>query len=371
MFLDKLGLVNFRNFQRASVEFSDLTIIFGENAAGKTNLLEAIYLLSFGQSFRDVLEGEVINKDASFCRIVGEIRNDRRLRLELIFEKKDNKFSKITKINGIKRPSKSFFGKLSCVLFSPADLNLIYSSPSLRRRYFNLVSAQSEPEFRITLVKFQKVLQSRNKVLAKISEGRAGLEELEFWNKKFIDYASQIYLERRRIVNFFNQWIGVAYNTISGQKRELKINHQSSIRGKTLGEAQAYLKEMLPKIQDREVRFGFTLLGPQRDDFVFILDGWPVFSFASRGEARTVVLALKFIELKFLEENNIKPILLLDDVFSELDKARREFLCNLLKRQQTVVTTTDLDHIEKRYQQQATLFEVSNTRVARKKDNVL
>lgn len=363
MQLRNIKLINFRNFNNIKIDFSDLTVFLGGNGAGKTNLLEAIYFLSSGHSPKDINIQELIKKGESFSRLLGEIEGQKEIKLELILEKKNQEIIKTPKINSVKKLNKDFFNKFKCVLFSPEDLNLIYSPPYLRRKYFNLVCANLQPNFKINFLKFQKTLQARNKLLSNIAEGKAKIDEIDFWNDKLIKYGSLIILERKKIVDSFNKWLPLVYKTISGQDKELKIDYNSQIKGNDLIEISKNFQKEILLNQNKEIKFGFSLVGPQRDDFIFTFSGEPIFNFASRGEVRTIILSLKFIELKFLEEAGFKPILLLDDVFSELDGARRDFLSGLFKRQQTIVTTTDLEHIQEKVREKAKIFKIQNNKL--------
>ncbi len=326
MELRNIELVNFRNFENLKLNFPKITIIFGDNKEGKTNLLEAIYFFTFGKSFRGVVDQELINWNKDFSRILG-IFGGKKVEIEIILTSnfisgvndKQN-FSqqylketfissearnkvlargevlKKIKINGTLKKLRELFGKVNLILFSPTDINIILGSPRLRRRFFDLIILSCDKKYQKLLLDFKKILHSRNKLLFKIKVGRARPCELDFWNQEFFKYAELIFQKRKEIVNFFNQILPANYKYLGGNNDFLEIEYLPNLNKN---------KEKLNKIQFREIKFGFSLIGPQKDDYRFNLNKKLLADFGSRGELRTAVLAFKLAELRFKERLKI------------------------------------------------------------------
>lgn len=360
MILRELRLSNFRNFKRTQVNFSNLVIFFGGNASGKTNLLEAIYFLAYTFSFREKDSSFLIKYNENFSHLWGLVENQKEMALEVFLVKKNNSVEKKVKVKSLQKKLSDFLGNLNVVLFSPTDLDLILGPPTLRRRYFNLVISQIDSRYRGNLLKFRSLLKARNKLLFLLSQGKGKISELDFWNSKLVELGSFLILKRKKALEFFKKWCPVAYEALTSEKKDFEVEYKPQIKGESLEEIQKDFKRNLQKSQEQEIKWGFSIVGPHRDEFLFTLGGKLAASEASRGEIRTAVVALKFIELKFLEEGGKRPILLLDDVFSELDEVRRDFLCRLFGRQQTIVTTTDLDHIKPSFRKGAKIIKIED-----------
>lgn len=339
--LAKLTLQNFRNYSKRTFEFpSQATLLVGPNAIGKTNVLEAIYLLAIGKSFRAELEKEVIKEEAEVARIVGKAEENE---LEIIWDRRE-RFSKLYKINGVGKRQLDFVGNLKAVLFSPLDLDIIIGSPSIRRRYLDLVLSQTHKDYRLASHIYERAVRQRNRILQRAKKdgmtSRDIARTLEYWNQLLIHNGKIMHERRQEYLNFLNDFPTKVFQIA------LKYDHS------TISE------ERLEKYREEEVAAGVTLVGPHRDDFV-IYERSPLSSqraardlrlFGSRGEQRLGVFAIKLGELDFVQKiSGESPLLLLDDIFSELDHANRHHILEVIPKQQTIMTTTDLHLVERNY----------------------
>jgi DNA replication and repair protein RecF len=319
--IQKIRLQNFRNLPDQVFEFSkDITAIVGPNAAGKTNLLEAIFLLATGKSFKASIETELINIEKEFARVKGLI--DEEKKLEIIISKE--KYKKLL-VNGISKRLVDFAGNLKVVLFAPQDLDLVTSSPSLRRKFLDNVLSLSDRQYHRAILSYEKGLRARNKLLYRIREENLPRTQLLFWNQLLIKNGDYISSKREELINFINS---SNYN--------LQPTNYNLVYDKS-----AISEERLESYAREEVGAATTLVGPHRDDFIFQEGDRNLSHFGSRGEQRMAVLWLKLAELSFIHS----PLLLLDDIFSELDEKHREMVFNIAKNQQTIITTADPEFV--------------------------
>ena len=364
MYLNTLKLTNFRNYQNLKLDFPEkLTILIGPNASGKTNLLEAIQMLSFSKSFRTRSDLEVIKWGMDFCKVDGEIKtNEETQKLELLIDTSSGKFKKGVKINSLSKRALDLIGKLPSVLFCPEDLNLITASPYKRRKYLDMVLCQTSKRYWAALSELRKVLLARNQILKDMAEHKAEKKELDFWDSKLIETGKLIMSLRKSMIDFYNTKLVSIYNQITGQDKYLKMAYKPSFtlpKEFSLETIASKFKEELEKVRWKEIVKQRTLVGPHRDDFYFLLDKKSLATFGSRGEFRSVIIALKMTEVSFLEEKlGQRPILLLDDVFSELDQERRNSLANMVGQQQTIVTTTDILHIDRSFAEKGKVIKL-------------
>lgn len=335
MVLEKIELKNFRNYPRASFEFSpETTLIVGPNTSGKTNILEAIFFLALGRTFRPGLERETIYWGENLARIKGLVK-DEQVDLELVLTRgevlgKPTPFKKLL-VNGVSRRLFNFVGNLQVVMFGPEDLQLVTDSPSLRRSHLDFVLEQVDREYRKRSQVYDKALSQRNRLLKLISEGRRHKTDLDYWDELLVENGSYLTKKRDEFFDFINQ--------LPQELGEFRFVYQPS----------AISLERLKESQDREVVAGMTLVGPHRDEFQFKIQDCNLSIFGSRGEQRRAVLALKLAELEFMTHQLTigRSVLLLDDIFSELDEDNRRQVLKVVPRQQTIITTTDLGLVEK------------------------
>ena len=335
MIISTLKLTNFRSYKKSSFSFSDMTIIVGPNTIGKTNILEAIHFLSVGKSFRAEKDVDTISLLSDFSRIDAQIvEEDEKIELSLLLVKRPTGFSKRFLINGVGKRQAEFKTYLPTVLFAPSDLEVISGSPSLRRRYINSILFQASSEYRRAFSIFEKALKQRNRLLHAIKTGTKSYspKEFEYWEDLLTTNARTITDTRMAYIEYLN----------SASKKVFQFQAQY--------DKSEFTKARAEKYHDAEVATGMTLIGPQRDDFLFFYkENLPISEYGSRGEQRLTILQLKLLEIEYLKTTLEKnPILLLDDIYSELDAQNIALVTNLLPHQQTIITTTHLEQIPKK-----------------------
>lgn len=331
---------NFRNYPDLNLEItSDVVVLTGPNAVGKTNLLESVYFASLFKSFRDDTEFIFLKDSGNLeLRFVVE-KEGRDHTLEIFLEKREKIYANFL-IDGVKKRRREAQGFISVVIFDPTDVDMFTKPPELRRRYLNMVLSQKNPEYLDALVNYKKVLFQKNKLLADLKAGRSQGQDLSVWNEQLVVFGGLIILERRKFINFLNTGIADVYTTISGFHRPVEVAYDT-LAGDTQEAITESFRQKLAGAAKKEATLGTALVGPHRDDFSLQSDGLYLSPFSSRGEMRSQVLALKILELEYLSKGEEKPILLLDDVLSELDETRRTFLLKYLQGKfQTFITTT-------------------------------
>jgi len=371
MQLERLKLVNFRNYKDAEVKTARRAVILvGDNAQGKTNFMEAIYILAITKSFRLRSDLDLLGPESEFARIEAQFESRKKaFKLEVVIKKNikgGRRQQKTIKLNSVLAPARAILGTFLAVLFCPEDINLIKTVPSGRRRFLDILGCQVSSDYCEKLIEYNKVVKNRNQILLRIKQGVGGPGELVFWNNELVDKGSFIIKFRQEMLSELNLLVRRYYNQISGEDlskgQALSLHYLSSFRlTKDLDEEGIRLRfrgELLKK-QRNEIERQQTFIGPHRDDFHFFLKQRNVIHQASRGEFRTTILALKLSELDFLEKKlSERPLLLLDDVFSELDAKRQRRIARLLEKQQTFITTTDLRHIASVLKRKALILRI-------------
>jgi DNA replication and repair protein RecF len=348
MKLTSLKLHSFRNYNNLEIDLDTSKNFFalvGKNGQGKTNFIEAIAMLALTKSFRQSDSAEILSWDNEFFRIEGSFINadQENNDLELFYQSKPRQ-KRAQKINGVTYKNTDFIGNLLVTVFSVEDIFMMSASPMLRRRYLDMVLSQVEPSYVQDLLNYQKSVKQRNKLLKSIQAGRSQREELFFWDEECIKLGMSIHERRQRLFDYYNLHIQVFYEEISGAKEyDIQMAYKSNLLNKSYEEA---LQEMQRRY-DRDIATEATSLGPHRDDWMFLCNQKEFMNFSSRGELRSMILSLKMAERDFFfQKKGSYPILLLDDVFSELDEERRRYLLNNLKDQQTFITTTEKECFE-------------------------
>lgn len=340
MQIKRIQLRNFRNYPELNLDISSqMVVLSGPNAVGKTNLLESVYFGSVFKSFRDDAEYIFLQgSDSAEVAITTEIDGEETM-LQIYLEKKDKIYANF-KINGVKKKRKEAAGFLRVVIFEPSAVDMFNHSPEVRRKYLNMVLSQKSHEYVENLANYKKILSQKNQLLVNIKIGNDNRESLVIWNEQLANIGSQIIFERKKFVHFLNQNISEVYASISGFHRSVEVEYVTS-EGDTKEVIEQNLKNQLTKLVDKEILLTSSLVGPHRDDFYFKSEGLYLSPFSSRGELRSQILSLKILELEYLTEDGDTPILLLDDVLSELDDARRTYLLKYLQGKfQTFITTT-------------------------------
>lgn len=349
MILHNLKLENFRNYGSAELNLGigkGLVYLIGDNAQGKTNLLEAIYILFLGRSFLRAKNQNLIQWGKDFSRITGQLgKTEEQFNLELFLGLPPNP-KRATKINGVKTTLNNYIGMGRVVLFHPMDLNMMYLGPVTRRDFLDNINSQTRKGYLANLRQYNKVIKQKNALLKRIKNGDAKLNDLDIWNDLIAVEGSKITKMRAELLNKINQKIEDSYNSIAEEKQDIKVIYHSNL-GLDLEQIlkhenlMNFFRGRLEERKTTEILAEYSLIGPQRDDFAIEMKGKNINSHASRGEIRTMMLALKFLEMDLQKDNSDDtPLLLLDDVLSELDHQRQLMLLKKVKEFQTIITTT-------------------------------
>lgn len=365
MYIQGLSLTNYRNYQDLSVTFDDkVNVIIGENAQGKTNLMEAIYVLAFSKSYRTPRDKELIQWNQNYAKIEGKVyKRKQSFPLEIQFTSKGKK----AKVNHLEqRRLSDYIGALNVVMFAPEDLNLVKGSPQIRRRFIDMEIGQIQPVYIYHLAHFQKILKQRNHLLKDLQRRKTNDRTmLEVLTEQLIEHASFIIEKRFLFLDLLRKWAKPIHKGISQDKENLEISYLSTIdvsevedREKIKAKYTTSFFNMLEKEVDR----GTTLIGPHRDDLVFYVNDKDVQTFGSQGQQRTTALSLKLAEIDLIKsEVGEYPILLLDDVLSELDHYRQSHLLHTIQgKVQSFVSTTSVSDIQHDTINQAELFHVKD-----------
>lgn len=369
MHIAHLSLTNFRNYERLELDLPPhLMVLQGDNAQGKTNLLEAIYLLATAKSHRATAERELINWSApteglSVARLLAQVQKRMEsIRVELAlraaYPGPAAHVQKRIKINGVPRRAIDLVGQVNVVLFSSQDIDLIGSAPSLRRRYLDITNSQVNSRYLRALQRYNKVLLQRNHLLRLIGERRAEGSQLDFWDQELLEHGSYLIAQRQLMVAELNDLAQPIHYQLTAEHEKLRITYLPSVGATDFG-------DRLRDVRKKEIAQGMSLVGPHRDDLAFLIGDVNMNVYGSRGQQRTIALSLKLAEARFMRSKIAdEPILLLDDVLSELDaERRRQLLGSITSYQQVVITTTDLDRFDPGFLAEAALFRVSEGRI--------
>lgn len=337
--ITQLTATNFRNLAPLELSFTaPVTAFVGENAQGKTNLLEAISVLALGKSLRASSDTQLIAHEQDFFRITAELADGTQLAVA------QDATEKKCQINGKQVPVRELLGRLPIVAFWPEDLNLVLLSPAKRRRYLDTVLSQVDLAYLTACLEYARILKQRNALLSQIAEGQSAASELDFWDSELARHGTVIGATRAAFITAIAGELQARFEDLAHESKTLTAR-LSGFRAEALTK-EKYL-ENLQKLRGKDLKYESTNYGPHRQDLIFELNGEPVADNGSRGEIRSTLLALKFAELVFLESKlGAKPLLLLDDVFSELDRGRQERLMAGIAGYQTVITTTKMEHVD-------------------------
>ena len=354
MIVKSLELKNFRNYERLSIDFDPSTnIIYGDNAQGKTNILEAICISGTSRSHRGSRDKDMIRfgeQEAHIRTIVEKNSSEYRIDIHL-----KNNHSKGIAINKVPiKKSSDLFGILNIIFFSPEDLAIIKNGPDKRRRFIDMELCQIDRVYLYNLTEYSKTLNQRNKLLKDIVFNKKLLDTLPVWDDKLAEYGSKIIKRREEFVETIAPLVSELHRQISNDREEVELFYEKNVSAEGMREA-------LDFSYDNDIRLGSTTKGPHRDDLRFDLGGVDLRKFGSQGQQRTAALSLKLSEVTMMEkETGEKPVLLLDDVLSELDSNRQKDLLKSLSDTQTLITCTGLDDFVKNQYQVNKVFEVKN-----------
>ena len=352
MFIESIELLNYRNYGQLHMDFHEGTnVLYGDNAQGKTNILEAIYVCSTTKSHKGSKDKEIVKFGEDESHIKMSVRRDG-VPYRLDMHLKKNKTKGIA-VNGmpIKKASE-LFGIVNVIFFSPEDLNIIKNGPAERRRFIDLELCQLNKLYVHNLVQYNKVVVQRNKLLKELDFNPSLKDTLEIWDDQLVRYGKELKRMRTDFIKEVNELIHDIHYHLSGEKEELIIQYEPNV-------TEDIFEETLKKNQYQEIKQRMTLTGPHRDDLNFVVNGTDIRKFGSQGQQRTAALSLKLAEIELVKKT-VKdyPVLLLDDVLSELDSKRQEHLLSEINHIQTMITCTGLDEFVSSKFQMDKIFKI-------------
>ena len=341
MIIESLELKNYRNYDYLEIKFDEgKNILYGDNAQGKTNILEALYLCSTSKSHRGSKDKDIIqfDKDESHIKLMVR-KNDVPYRIDMHLKKSK---SKGIAVNGIPiKKSSELFGINNIIFFSPEDLAIIKNGPSERRKFIDMELCQIDKIYLDDLLKYNKIINQRNCLLKELNfnYNKSLYETLDIWDIQLVEYGNKIIKRREEFINQINDIIIKIHNKLSGGRELLSVKYEPNIISERLSDE-------ITKNRDKDIKFKTTTVGPHRDDLGFFIEDKDIRKFGSQGQQRTAALSLKLSEIEFVKKViNDTPILLLDDVMSELDSNRQNYLLDSIEDVQTIITCTGLDEL--------------------------
>ena len=370
MRLNSLKLQNFRNYESVQLSFSkNINIFIGDNAQGKTNILESIYVLAITKSHRLFIQDNLIQDTKEFSRIEGEMsKNEKTYKLSILMNSQGKNVS-INRLN-IKKIS-DYIAKMNVIIFSPDDIELIKGSPASRRKFLNIEIGQLYHKYLFVLSQYNQLLKNRNDYLKKLKNEKLDQDYMNILTNQLVDKAMDIYTMRSDFIDKTNGFLSKIYLDIAKEGR-LLLNYETTIPIDLLKESKSKFKEkMRDKLNhnlQREIILGQTMIGPHRDDFSLLIDGFDIRNYGSQGQQKVAIISLKLSEIDiFKEVKKEYPILLLDDIFSELDIGKKNNLMKYINTDiQTIITTTDIHKIEKNILKEADIFLIEKGNVTKR-----
>jgi DNA replication and repair protein RecF len=377
MRLTHLSLHNVRNYVRLDLDLPPgVTVLLGDNAQGKTNLLEAVYYLATSRSPQAGSDRELVNwlaveqEPLPYARLVGRVtRGGSEITIEITLTQQannGNRYRKQVRLNGVNRRAMDLLGQLNVVLFLPEDIALVSGSPGGRRRYLDVMLCQIDPAYCRALSRYNQVVTQRNALLRDLRERGSAPAQLVFWDERLVEHGAVLVARRREALLALDELTCAVHDELTDGLERLHLCYAPSVElheqttAEAIGEA---FHAQLQALRGRETPAGVTLVGPHRDEFRFLINGMDAGVYGSRGQQRTAALALKLAEVDLMHrETGHQPVLLLDDVLSELDAHRRRFLVQWLASddgpEQAIVTTTDPHTLPQAFLQSCQLWRV-------------
>ncbi|HHV61160.1 MAG TPA: DNA replication/repair protein RecF [Firmicutes bacterium] len=353
MLVRRIFLSNFRNYHRLDIHVGPgLNILLGDNAQGKTNLIEAIHIVATGRSHRSARDSELVSWGRQGYLVKAKVT---RGEADSIVEVEYSPVrGKEIRVNGPARPLAGSGGMGAVVVFSPDDLQIVKGGPSLRRRFLDLLIAQVSQGYRYDLGRYVRVLSQRNAVLRSSRFSRSALADLDIWDEQLAEAGARVVKRRRSVIEKLAEVAAAVHPRIGGTGK-LDIRYLPSLSfvesfsdGARLDSLKDEFARNLKKVRSEEIERGVSLVGPHRDDVAFLIEGMDARTYASQGQQRSIVLCLKFSELEFIRsETGDAPILLLDDVMSEIDRSHQELLLSYISQDlQAFLTATHLGQVD-------------------------
>lgn len=363
MYIKSIAVKNYRNYDQIKLVFDKkLNIIIGDNAQGKTNLLEAVYVSGFGKSFRTTKDSELVNFKDSFANVKVEIERENG-QLEHIEYRINNKSKKEFLINGVNITKISeLLGTVNIILFYPDDLKLIKESPVERRKFLNRELSHISKIYCSDIIEYNRILVQRNELLKKILYKPDFKDTIEIWDEQLAEKGTRIILRRKKFIEDLNEISHRIHADVTKNKEQLSIEYLSSVKNmENYDTIKSELIFMLKRNFDLDLKRGFTSVGPHRDDIEICINNINIKAFGSQGQQRTAALSLKLSEIEIIKKDvGEYPILLLDDVMSELDVNRQKDLIYALKDVQTIITTTDVKNLLDDYINSSKIIKIKN-----------
>ena len=343
MIIKSLQLQNFRNYEHLDINFdSKLNVLIGKNAQGKTNLVEAINFCCIGKSHRTSKERELIsfNQESAKIKVIAE-KSAGEKKVEIFLSKNSKKVIRINNLSILRIGE--LFGNINSVFFSPEDLKLVKESPVDRRRFIDIDISQMSKVYFYNLLRYEKILAQRNKLLKSSFDSNQAMKGLDVWNEQLAQVGAKIILERQKFTQHLSKLANRVHSSITDGQENLILSY-TGLQGENVDSLYRQLYELLDKSVDKDLQLGYTTVGPHRDDLKIVIDDIDIRSYGSQGQQRTTALSLKLAELEiFKEENGEYPVLILDDVLSELDTNRCNKLLDSIQNVQTILTGTSFD----------------------------
>ncbi len=393
MYISQLSLTNYRNFSRLTLDLPPGPVLLrGDNANGKTNLLESIYFLSTTRSVHARTDQQLINwlvlkqETLPFARVVATVQTQAEsFQLAITIVKEGDSLRKDTRLNGAKKRAMDVIGKLNTVMFLPEDIELVTGAPAVRRRYLDSTLCQINPVYCEALSRYNKVLTQRNALLKELFKRNGHTDQLLYWDEQLAHDGATLVVHRHTAILELDAVARQRQRELSGGKEGLRLHYAPSFdpyqRPRPNYQLPLLLEELAPytaaappvkevretflaylrQARNEEINRGVTLVGPHRDDFHFLVDGIDMTLYGSRGQQRTAALSTKLAEVSLMQQTTGEsPVLLLDDVMSELDAERRAQVIKVVDQAgQALLTTTDWEDYSPAFRQRAKLFSVS------------
>lgn len=356
MYIKKIQMLNYRNYKSLNIDLGkNVNVFMGDNAQGKTNILEAIYYCAFAKSHRTSKDKELIswNEDKAYISVlVGKDRLDKTIDINIL---KDGK--KAIRINKIKASKiGELFGNFNVVMFSPEDLRIIKDSPSIRRKFIDMELCQLDSKYYYNLVQYNKVLNERNIIL---KNRKIDKNIIDIYDIQLANFGNNIIKKRLYYINKLNLYGRNIHKEISSGKENIEFKYISTVKDFENIEDNFYT--LLKKNREKDIDKGITSIGPHRDDFTVFINGIDTKSFGSQGQQRSAVLTMKFSSLKIIKELTSEyPVLLLDDVLSELDFNRKKYILSTIGDIQTIITCTGIEDLTSYLDKKSKVFKVKD-----------
>ena len=356
MFIKRLQMLNYRNYNVLDISLGPhVNVFMGDNAQGKTNILEGIYYCAFARSHRTSKDRELINwnsDNALLSVTVGRERLDKRIDISIL---KDGK--KAIQINKIKiKKIGELFGNFNVEMFSPEDLKIIKDSPGVRRKFIDMELCQLNPKYYYNLVQYNKVLNERNSILRNKNINK---DILDVYDMQLVEFGYNIIIDRLEYIQKLNKYSTKIHSDITSGKEKIEFKYISTI--KDLENIKENFYSLLEKNRSRDCERGITSIGPHRDDFTVLINDIDTKSYGSQGQQRTAVLTIKFSSLKIIKElTEEHPVLLLDDVLSELDFSRKRYILSTIGDIQTIITCTGIEDLYEYLDDKSKVFKVKD-----------